>query len=83
MGGPDNYRLRDLLRSIDKLRGESREDAIKRALGVSSLDVKPPSSASSTQNSDDVQALRKLAEAVEAAVRGGKEDVLGLNWSDI
>jgi hypothetical protein len=27
-----------------------------------------------------VIALRELAEAVEAAVRGGKEGVLGLDW---
>ena len=31
---------------------------------------------------EDVKAMRNLAEAVEAAVRGGKEDVLGLNWGD-
>lgn len=31
---------------------------------------------------EEVGAMRELAEAVEAAVRGGKEDVLGLNWGD-
>jgi hypothetical protein len=29
---------------------------------------------------EDVRALRVLAEAVEAAVREGKEGVLGLDW---
>ncbi|KAL0957076.1 hypothetical protein HGRIS_003173 [Hohenbuehelia grisea] len=32
--------------------------------------------------SEDVLSLRALAEAVEAAVREGKEDVLGLNWGE-
>lgn len=31
---------------------------------------------------DDVKALRQLAEAVESAVRGGKEGTLGLDWGD-
>lgn len=30
--------------------------------------------------SDDVLALRELAEAVEAAVRGDNRAALGLNW---
>lgn len=30
--------------------------------------------------SDDVLALRELAEAVEAAVRGDNRTALGLNW---
>ena len=29
---------------------------------------------------DDMDALRQLSEAVEQAVRGGKGDVLGLDW---
>ena len=29
---------------------------------------------------EDRNALRQLAEAVEGAVRGGKQDVLGLDW---
>ena len=31
---------------------------------------------------EDKEALRKLAEAVERAVRGGEEGVLGLDWGD-
>ncbi len=35
-----------------------------------------------TQPQEDTRALRELAEAIEAAVRGGKEDALGLDWGD-
>ena len=31
---------------------------------------------------EDKQALRELAEAIEAAVRGGKQETLGLDWGD-
>nr|GAT44946.1 predicted protein [Mycena chlorophos] len=67
-----------LLTQIDQLRGHERDDVLQRALGVSSIDI----SARSGQMSlgDDVTALRALAEAVEGAVRGGKEGVLGLDW---
>lgn len=78
----DNPRLRDMLRSIDQLRGDDRQEAIQRALGVSSSDVKPPGLVSPEQNNEDVLALRTLAEAIEVAVRGGKEDALGLDWGD-
>ncbi|KAI0081990.1 hypothetical protein K474DRAFT_1586794 [Panus rudis PR-1116 ss-1] len=73
-----NPRLRDILRSIDQLHGEDRQEALQRALGVSSADVRPPG----IPDEEDIQALRRLAEAVEAAVRGGKHDVLGLDWGD-
>jgi hypothetical protein len=54
------------------------------------LGVTAPAIASSTnsggggvaQLSEDVLALRALAEAVEAAVRGGKADALGLDWGE-
>lgn len=31
---------------------------------------------------EDTKALRELAEAIEAAVRGDNEQALGLNWGD-
>ena len=31
---------------------------------------------------EDTRAFRMLAEAIETAVRGGKEDILGLDWDD-
>lgn len=34
------------------------------------------------RNMDDQRALRELAEVVEAAVRGGREGMLGLDWGD-
>lgn len=78
-------RLKEILRNIDGLRGAEREDALQRALGVSAGDVRgsvqAPLAGLGAQ-SEDVKALRELAEAVEAAVRGGKQDALGLDWGD-
>jgi len=74
-------RLPSLLTSIDGLRGPDREDALQRALGVHVEQVRDPSGNTIPPDSgDDVYALRQLAEAVEAAVRGGKEGALGLDW---
>ncbi|KAJ7141136.1 hypothetical protein C8R44DRAFT_837498 [Mycena epipterygia] len=69
-----------LLTSIDKLRGADREDALQRALGVTAPDITPAGGAGGL--SDDVLALRALAEAIESAVRGGKEGALGLDWGE-
>ncbi|KAI0948963.1 hypothetical protein AcW1_008692 [Taiwanofungus camphoratus] len=68
--------LPGLLRSIDQLRGPDREEALEQALGVS------PSIGARAQSEEDTRALRELAEAIEAAVRGGKQAVLGLDWGD-
>ena len=82
----ENPRLKDILRAVDSLRGADREDALQRALGVSSSDVHGPAQAAlarlGAQSAEDVQALRVLAEAVEGAVRGGRHDALGLDWGD-
>jgi hypothetical protein len=75
-----NTRLPELLTSVDKLRGADREDALHRALGVDTRQLK--NDLSGPQELDeDTRMLRQLAEAVlvEAAVRGGKEGVLGLD----
>ncbi|KAK7692176.1 hypothetical protein QCA50_003797 [Cerrena zonata] len=86
-----NPNLRDVLRNIDQLRGEDRQDALQKALGVSVSDTKTPEirigsvgNVGSVRgaNEDDVKALRRLAEAVEGVVRGGKEGTLGLDWGD-
>lgn len=42
----------------------------------------PAGSLISPESQDDVVALRELAEAVESAVRGGKDGVLGLDWGE-
>jgi hypothetical protein len=76
-----NPLLPELLTSIDKLRGPEREDALQRALGVDAKQLKNDL-LGPQELSDDTRALRQLAEAVEAAVRGGKEDVLGLDWDE-
>ncbi|KZT10922.1 uncharacterized protein LAESUDRAFT_711338 [Laetiporus sulphureus 93-53] len=65
-----------LLRSLDQLRGPEREEALEHALGVAPPDPRE------VRTEDNTHALRELAEAVEAAVRGGKQDVLGLDWGD-
>ncbi|KAJ6625350.1 hypothetical protein B0H10DRAFT_639225 [Mycena sp. CBHHK59/15] len=69
-----------LLTSIDKLRGPDREAALQRALGVTAPEIAPKAGAQ--ELSEDVLALRALAEAVEAAVRGGKDGALGLDWGE-
>ena len=90
-----NPSLRQILTEIDQLRGEDRQEALQKALGVSVSDVQRsvrisggssaslnPSGRGLGGNEDDVRALRQLAEAVESAVRGGKEGTLGLEWGD-
>ncbi|KZT71685.1 hypothetical protein DAEQUDRAFT_665388 [Daedalea quercina L-15889] len=66
-----------LLRQIDALRGPAREAALEHALGVS-----VDEGARAGRSEEDQKALRELAEAVEAAVRGGQEGMLGLDWGD-
>ncbi|KIL65830.1 hypothetical protein M378DRAFT_76310 [Amanita muscaria Koide BX008] len=72
--------LKDILTSIDKLRGQEREEALKTALGVTASDIDTQSR--HADFGEDVLALRKFAEAVEAAVRGENQSALGLDWGD-
>ena len=74
-----NPRLRDILKSIDSLRGEERELALHEALGVGDSRGKV---LLGQESEEDQRALRDLAEAIEGAVRGGKQDALGLDWGD-
>ncbi|TFK85811.1 hypothetical protein K466DRAFT_174588 [Polyporus arcularius HHB13444] len=76
-----NPRLRDILRSIDALRGEERELALQEALGIGGARTHALASLGHASN-EDRDALRQLAEAVEGAVRNGKEGMLGLDWGD-
>ncbi|KAF8199991.1 hypothetical protein K438DRAFT_1671933 [Mycena galopus ATCC 62051] len=69
-----------LLVSIDKLRGPDREHALQRALGVTAPEI--ATHGSGGELSEDVLALRALAEAVEAAVRGERAGALGLDWGE-
>ncbi|KII92705.1 hypothetical protein PLICRDRAFT_51063 [Plicaturopsis crispa FD-325 SS-3] len=80
-----NPQLPAILSSIDRLRGPDREEALQRALGVSPPDASDRyrgRTEAFVQTDEDKKALRGLAEAVEAAVRGGKQDVLGLDWDE-
>ncbi|KAH9484933.1 hypothetical protein JR316_0001837 [Psilocybe cubensis] len=76
----EHKNLPELLTSIDKLRGHDREHALQKALGITAPEIddqlRPP------DLSEDVLALRELAEAIEAAVRGGNQTALGLNWGE-
>ncbi|KAH9892723.1 hypothetical protein C8Q73DRAFT_699232 [Cubamyces lactineus] len=74
-----NPRLRDILKSIDSLMGEERELALHEALGVGDSRGKI---LIGQESEEDQRALRDLAEAIEGAVRGGKQGVLGLDWGD-
>jgi len=76
----ENKNLPNLLASIDKLRGPEREDALQRALGITAPEI--DNQLCRPEPSEDVLALRELAEAIEASVRGGNETALGLNWGD-
>ncbi|KAJ7162212.1 hypothetical protein C8R46DRAFT_346088 [Mycena filopes] len=69
-----------LLTAIDKLRGPDREHALQRALGVTAPEITPTNTGA--ELSEDVLALRALAEAVEAAARGGRSGTLGLDWGE-
>ncbi len=74
----EHKKLPELLTSIDKLRGFERQEALQRALGVTAPEIEDQLTRS--QPSEEVLALRALAEAIEGAVRGGNESTLGLNW---
>ncbi|PPQ78119.1 hypothetical protein CVT25_015644 [Psilocybe cyanescens] len=74
----EHKNLPELLTSIDKLRGPDREHTLQKALGITAPEIddqlRPP------DLGEDVLALRELAEAIEAAVRGGNQSALGLDW---
>ncbi|KAI0030347.1 hypothetical protein K488DRAFT_54431 [Vararia minispora EC-137] len=79
--------LKDILRTIESLRGAAREEALQRGLGVAVGDSTSRTPQSRTEDNgfafmdeSDQDTLRKLAEAVEAAVRG--DQTLGLDWGD-
>ncbi|KAI6121871.1 hypothetical protein F5141DRAFT_1260636 [Pisolithus sp. B1] len=87
-----NPRLQALLTSIDKLRGAEREEALQRALGIDGRQIKhgdnwqvknvDEARMQGHETDEDIKAFRMLAEAIEIAVRGGRNDVLGLDWDD-
>jgi len=63
------------------LRGAEREQALQRALGVSAGDLRD---FDVIRKGEDVMALRKLGEAVEACVRDARGDAaLGLDWDAV
>jgi zinc finger HIT domain-containing protein 3 len=90
----ENPKFTELLTQLDQLRGQERESALQQVLGTTS-----PGSSSSTAtgfgrntsgrtNSLDyteehTKLLRSLTEAVDAIVRGGKSDALGLEWGEM
>jgi len=82
-------KLKDALRSIDRLRGSAREEALQSCLGVSRSDVMSSGGGGIGTamemggirvGEEEKEAMRELAEAIETAVRGNREDALGLDW---
>lgn len=73
-----------MLTTLDTLRGPEREEAIQKALQVTPRDIDQWDR--SRELGGDTLALRELAEAVEAAIRGhsgdGGSSGLGLDWGD-
>lgn len=76
----DHPSLKPLLRSIDSLRGTERETALQRALGVSQEDHQGVSGINRFGIvEEDIEAVRQLSSALEAAIRGEKSNTLGLD----
>ena len=73
--------LPELLTSIDKLRGHERDEALQRALDITAPEIDDHQLRQSNL-SDEILALRELAEAIETAVRGRDQSALGLNWGE-
>ncbi|KAI0319008.1 hypothetical protein OF83DRAFT_871449 [Amylostereum chailletii] len=85
-------RLKQVLRTVEALRGAAREEALQRGLGVNFDDTsrghthgrgtaRSDVDALAFEDEEDRGALRELAEAIEGAVRGGN-DAPGLDWGD-
>lgn len=70
-----------MITSIDQLRGPAREEALQKALGVDPSQLRDHVGVASTSVSDDILAVRQLAEAVEAVIRGDNQNTLGLDWT--
>ena len=86
-----NPGLKEVLRTIDGLRGSEREEALQAALGVSRRDVGRGSAGAGAGEGGEIGSvvgigeeerheMRGLAEAIEAAVRRSREGLLGLDW---
>ena len=73
--------LKPVLRSIDSLRGREREAALQRALGVSRVDLDGDSSITKLGiGQENIEAMRRLSSAIEAAIRGERPGALGLDF---
>ncbi|KAG8904728.1 hypothetical protein FRB99_001267 [Tulasnella sp. 403] len=73
-----NTGLKTLLRKIDSMDGVEREMELERVLGVTGDKA---GGLLSDSEAADVESLRLLAEAIEEAVRGKKDDYVGLDWT--
>jgi hypothetical protein len=88
----ENTGLPSLLRKLDALRGPDREEQLHAALGVApgqqSFDLTVGQGSASVASArgyspQEMTMLRALAQAVEGAVRSGKEEELGLDWEGL
>jgi len=73
--------LKPLLRSIDSSRGREREEALQRALGVSQATNHQGDLGTNKLGigEEDIEAMRQLSAAIEAAIRGDRPSALGLD----
>ena len=65
---------------MDSLRGTEREAALQRALGVSQANYQRDSDISKLDiGEEDIEAVRQLSSAIEAAIRGDRLNTLSLD----
>jgi hypothetical protein len=82
--------LKEVLRTIDELRGSGREEALQAALGVSGREVGERERGIDSEvvvgsgriGEGERYAMRGLAEAIEEAVRPSRDGLLGLSWEE-
>jgi len=65
---------------MDSLRGTEREAALQRVLGVSQANYQGDSDISKLDiGEEDIEAVRQLSSAIEAAIRGDRLNTLSLD----
>jgi hypothetical protein len=81
--------LKEVLRTIDGLRGSRREEALQAAVGVlgredvgSERGIDSEVERRIRIGEGERYAMRGLAEAIEKAVRPSRDGLVGLNWEE-
>jgi hypothetical protein len=72
----EHPKLKERLRTMDGMRGLAREEALEESVGISRRGELGEVAG------DDDDGMVELAEAIEGAVRGNRDEgLLGLDWS--